>query len=57
MKRGEIESAFAEHMVEGMDWETLSVFAIEQLRKEYEQLSDDELETELRDYAPHLLED
>ena len=56
MKRGEIEAEFATHMVEGMDWDTLYVFACEQLRKSYEQLSDEELRQEIEEFAPFLLD-
>ena len=57
MKRGEIETDFAVHMAEGMDWDTLFYFAVDMLREKYEQLSDEALLNEVQEYAPFLLDE
>jgi hypothetical protein len=55
MNREELENQLAERVVEGMDWDTLTVFAMEKLREAYRDLSDEELSAEIKDYAPDLI--
>lgn len=57
MDRAELESRLAEHLADGMDWDTMYTFVVETLRKEYAELSDEDLEQEVRDFAPELLEE
>ena len=52
-----LEERMADHMVEGMDLDTLVSFAIDGLTSFYSRLSDAELLATVRDHAPHLLEE
>ena len=56
MNREELENQLAERVVEGMDLDTLTVFAMEKLREAYRDLSDEELSADIKDYAPDLIE-
>ena len=48
----------AEHIVEGMDMDTLVTYATECLQRVYqEEYTEEQLITEVKDYAPHLLEE
>lgn len=57
MTRDELETLLAERVVEGMDMDTLVVYAIERLREAYRDLSSEELRLELQEFAPDLLLD
>ena len=57
MDKDQLAADFAVHMVEGMDWDTLFMFAVERLRSDYELLSEEELLAEVREYAPHLVDE
>ena len=56
-ERIHLEERMADHMVEGMDLDTLVSFAIDGLARFYSQLSDAELLATVRNHAPHLLEE
>jgi hypothetical protein len=56
MNREELEKQLAERVIEGMDLDTLTVFAMEKLREAYRDLSDEELSADIKDYAPDLIE-
>ena len=56
-QRLDLEERMADHMVEGMDLDTLVSFAIDGLARFYSQLSEAELLATVRDRAPHLLEE
>lgn len=47
---------FAHHMAEGMDIETLFVFAVETLREKYSALTQKELMDMVQEYAPHMVD-
>jgi hypothetical protein len=53
----ELASDFAHHMAEGMDIETLFVFAVDTLREKYSQLTQDELMGMVREFAPFMIEE
>lgn len=57
MDHATLAAEFALDMADGMDWETLFTFVTDTLREKYELLSEEELRAEVREYAPHLLED
>ena len=57
MDRAVLEAQLAEHIADGMDWETMYAFVVDSLHKEYTTLSDEDFEQEVRDFAPHLLDD
>ena len=52
-----LASDFAHHMAEGMDIETLFVFAVETLREKYSALTQKELLDMVREYAPHMVDE
>lgn len=47
---------FSEHLVEGMDWDTLRAFVVDALTAAHRQLDDNALEDKIREFAPHLLD-
>lgn len=47
---------FAERMVYDMDGDTLAMYALERLREDYDQYSDEQLLAEVAEYYPDLLE-
>jgi hypothetical protein len=55
MNREEIEIELAERVVEGMDMDTLVVYATERLREAYRELSEEELMLEVQEFAPDLI--
>ena len=52
----QLASEFALHMAEGMDQDTMFMFVVETLRKQYEFLDKEELLQEVLEYAPHLVD-
>lgn len=56
-KRRELQSKLVYRIVEGMDMDTLVQYAQDQLHKEFDWFSNEELVNEVRDYYPDLLED
>ena len=57
MNRAMLESRLAENIADGMDWETMYAFVVETLLNEYSKLNDEDFEQEVRDFAPHLLDE
>jgi hypothetical protein len=57
VNREQIEIDLAQRIVDGMDLETLLVYAIDSLVDAYRKLSDDQLKSELQSFAPDMLED
>lgn len=55
VNRDDLISEYAELVVDGMDMETLCMYAIEKIRADLSTYSDEDLEAEVRDYYPHLL--
>lgn len=55
--RDRLTEALIDHIVDGMDMDTVIQFAKDQLMGYYEKRSDEELETEMTNFAPHLLEE
>jgi hypothetical protein len=49
--------AFAEHVVEGMDMDTLVGYAIERLIVAYTEEDESDLFEQIEHFAPHLLEE
>lgn len=56
MMHQELAEQLAEEMVDGMDMDTLVMYAVDHLRSYYEMLSPEELRKEVEDFYPHLLE-
>lgn len=57
MNRDDLISEYAALVVDGMDMETLCMYAIEKIRDDLKTYSDADLEAEVREYYPHLLGD
>ena len=55
--RAELEDAFAEHTIEGMDMKTMVAIIYEMLTKSYSDLSDAEFITLVQEHAAHLLDE
>jgi hypothetical protein len=57
MNRDQLISRYAEHVIDGMDMDTLVVFATDTLRDDMRKWDFPDLLEDVRSYAPHLLED
>lgn len=57
MNRDDLISEYAALVVDGMDMETLCMYAIEKIRDDLKTYSDEDLIEEVREYYPHLLGD
>jgi hypothetical protein len=57
MNRDDLISEYAALVVDGMDMETLYMYAIDKIRDDLKTYSDADLESEVREYYPHLLGD
>ena len=55
--RDDLISNYAERVVEGMDMEALCMYAIDKMRDDLHKYTDEELEAEVHEYYPDLLED
>lgn len=55
MNRDDLISEYAALVVDGMDMETLCIYAIEKIRDDLKTYTDEQLEDEVREYYPHLL--
>ena len=56
-EKAELAARFADHVVEGMDMDTLVTYAINQLSEAFETMDDNALLTEVEEYAPHLIKE
>jgi hypothetical protein len=57
MTHEEMAEALAVEMVDGMDIDTLVMYAVDNLRNYYSTLSTAELHKEVEEFYPHLLEE
>ena len=55
--RDEIEESLINHVIDGMDMDTLVSFARDALYEAYSQYSDQDLLEEVDRFAPHLLDE
>lgn len=55
MTRDDLEIELAKRVVDSMDMDTLVIFATEKLLEAYGNLSDEELQLEIEDFAPDLI--
>ena len=55
--RSDIEAAYAECIVEGLDMESLILEAIDGLKNKMSALDDSELVEEMQRFCPHVLEE
>lgn len=56
MMREDLINEYAALVVDGMDMETLCMYAIDKIRDDLRTYSDADLEAEVREYYPWLLE-
>ena len=56
MEREDLIGAYAERVVDGMDMDTLVMYAIERMMDDLRTYSDEQLEDEVMDFYPDLLE-
>jgi hypothetical protein len=56
MNKEQIMSEYANHIVDGMDTETLCQFAYERIYEDLENMSENELLDSVQEYAPHLID-
>ena len=56
-ERNELQDKLAGAVVECMDLDTLIEYACDRLSEHYSTLSDDELMTEVEEFAPFLIEE
>jgi len=57
MDREQLIEAYAEHIIDGMDHKDLWAFVYEALTERLEDYTQEDLEEEVREFAPHILEE
>ena len=57
MTRNELQSELISQMIEDMDIKTMAAILTDNLSESYDRYSDEELNEEVSEYYPHLLED
>ena len=55
--RDELQEAYVQSILDGMDWKTMEQYVYDSLNDNFEKYTVDELITEVKDYYPELLED
>lgn len=55
MNKDELIEAYAQNIVEGMGMDELYTFALETMMERLETYTEEDLEEEVREFAPHLL--
>ena len=56
INRDELQTAYINSIIDGMDWKTMEQFVYDTLDAEFNNYTVEELVTELKDYYPELLE-
>ena len=57
INRDELQNAYIESIIDGMDHKSMYRFVYDTMEQNFETYSDEELVTEVKDYYPELLED
>ena len=55
--RDELQEAYVQSILDGMDWKTMEQYVYDSLNDNFEKYTVDELITEVKDYYPELLND
>ena len=55
--RDELQEAYVQSILDGMDWKTMEQYVYDSLNDNFEKYTVDELITEVEDYYPELLKD
>ena len=53
--RDELQEAYVQSILDGMDWKTMEQYVYDSLNDNFEKYTVDELITEVKDYYPELL--
>ena len=53
--RDELQEAYVQSILDGMDWKTMEQYVYDSLNDNFEKYTVDELITEVEDYYPELL--
>ena len=53
--RDELQEAYVQSILDGMDWKTMEQYVYDSLNDNFEKYTIDELITEVKDYYPELL--
>ena len=56
MNREQLLESYIEEIIDGMDHKTMYQYVYDMLEQNFETYSEEELETEVKEYYPHLLE-
>ena len=57
MNREQLLESYIEEIIDGMDHKTMYQYVYDMLEQNFETYSEEELETEVKEYYPHLLEE
>ena len=55
--RDQLQEAYIDSIIDGMDWKTMHQFVYDTLNENFDDYTVDELITEVEDYYPELLEE
>ena len=55
--RDELQEAYVQSILDGMDWKTMEQYVYDSLNDNFEKYTVDELITEVKDYYPELLDE
>ena len=55
--RDQLQEAYIESIIDGMDWKTMYQFVYDSLNDNFDDYTVDELITEVEDYNPELLQE
>lgn len=56
MNRSDLQEAYIQSLIDGMDYKTMERFVYDTLKENLTNYTDEELITEVEDYYPELLE-
>jgi hypothetical protein len=57
MDKDSLTEVYIDALIDGMDWDTMRQFVAERLWDEYNDYTEAQLISEVREYYPHLLEE
>lgn len=53
--REELQAAYIDHIIDGMDWDAMYQFVQEVLEERISEMTNEQLEDDIQGWAPHLL--
>lgn len=57
MNRSEVQSTLIQQIIDDMDLKTMAAVLFDYMDESYDKYSDTELQEEVKEYYPHILED